>query len=395
MPDTEPRPVAIQAPIDRSDVVELAAPGSRVFRKQVLKVGTINYKGRRLDFTPDYLDGLVTAFQDKAFDSVPLVFTDERNSHTQDVERIRGEIIGFERRGDRLDALVRASNDKAATLLRENPNIGVSVRIEQPLERADGKRYPAAIQHVLATANPRLTGMAPWEPVDLAADGVPVIDLSTYDFADGGETADDSNTEETTMADSPASPFTAEQEAALKAMLADIIKPTEQEAPKPAEGEYVEPSDEELERIASALLEDAEEPEPAGAALSVDDGEAVELAARLDAQAIELAQMRAERDQERYARLADSLTKDHGIPPEIIAMAKPVLHGSHPVELSNGSTVDAADVLRKVMVALSDHTRLVDLSRSTAYDKGADEAVQDMTKARQDADSYAREFGLV
>jgi hypothetical protein len=385
-------PVAIQAPVSAGQAVELARQ-SRLFRKQVLRTGRINYRGRQLVFDDAYLDGLVKAYQERAFDSVPLVFAPADNSHTQDITRIRGEVIGLERTPEGLDAIVRASNDEAATLLRENPNIGVSVRIEQPIERADGRTWDAAVQHVLATANPRLTGMSPWQPVDLAADGVPVIDLTSYDFADGGETADDSNTEETTMADSPASPFTAEQEAALKAMLADIIKPTE--APAPAEGEYVAPSDEELERIAAELLEDAEEPEPAGAALSVDDGEAVELAARLDAQAIELAQMRAERDAERYARLADSLTKDHGIPPEIIAMAKPVLHGSHPVELSNGSTVDAADVLRKVMVALSDHTRLVDLSRSTAYDKGADEAAQDMTKARQDADSYAREFGLV
>lgn len=386
-------PVAIQAPVSAGQAVELARQ-SRLFRKQVLRTGRINYRGRQLVFDDAYLDGLVKAYQDRAFDSVPLVFAPADNSHTQDITRIRGEVIGLERTPEGLDAVVRASNEEAATLLRENPNIGVSVRIEQPIERADGKTWDAAVQHILATANPRLTGMSPWQPVDLSVDGVPVIDLTSYDFADGGETADDSNTEETTMADSPASPFTAEQEAALKAMLADIIKPTE--APAPAEGEYTEPSDEELERIASALLEDAEEPEPAAAALSVDDSEAVELAARLDAQAVELATLRAERDQERYARLVDVLAKDHGIPPAITELARPLLHGSHSVELSNGGEVDAGEIVRKVMVALADHTRLVDLARPTVYDgPGAADDAAAAEKAQKDAAAYAREFGLV
>lgn len=390
--------VAIQAPIDDTEAVELAR-STRLFRKQVLKVGKINYKGRVLDFTPDYLDQLALAHREAVYPVVPLVFAGADNSHTQDVERIRGEVLGFERNGDRLDAIVRASTDEAAQLLRTNPKIGVSVRIEQPIERADGKTWPAAIQHVLATANPVVPGMTPWQPVDLAASGGAVIDLSTYDFADGAPADEDTSTEkEIEMADQPS--FTPEETERLRALLSSI---DQAEADSQDDG-YTLPTDEQLAEIAAGLFDDdltdadraAAEQEMAGASLSADT-EALELAqSRLDAQAVELAQIRVERDTERYQRLVSTLATDHGIPPRITELAKPLLMGSHTVELSNGGSVDASKVIRDVLLAVGEHMKLIDLSGPTVYDTPAAEAEKASFAARQsEVAEYARQFGLL
>jgi hypothetical protein len=390
-----PRHLAWQTPLLASEAVELAK-ASRIFRKQVLRIGSIMYKGERLDFTAAYLDGLALAHRDQVFPIVPLVFAPGDNSHTQDVERIRGEILGFERDGDHLDAIVRASNEKAAQLLRENPNVGVSVRIEQPINRADGKSWPAAIQHVLVTANPVVPGLSPWQPVDLANDDLPVIDLSTYDFAEG-DLGEDPTPEqkEIEMADAPS--FTPEEIAKVRALLT-VMEKGEPDG-EPDDSEFEMPSDEELAAIAAGLFADdaPEEPEkqqPAEVAASSDNG-AVELAAQLDAQRIELAQLRAERDAERYEKLRDSLARDHGIPPRVTELAKPLLMGKRTIELSNGSSVDAGDVMRKVLTALGEHIKLIDLSSDTVYDGDEVAAAEAEAKRRaDDAAAYRSSFGL-
>jgi hypothetical protein len=70
-------------------------------------------------------------------------------------------------------------------VLRENPRLGVSARIVEQYARADGAFYPAAIQHVLATHDPRIPQLGSWEQVNLSNDdGEPVvtIDLSSSHF---------------------------------------------------------------------------------------------------------------------------------------------------------------------------------------------------------------------
>lgn len=393
--------VTVLTPQLRSDAIELSRT---MWRKQILPVDkSIDYKGRKLNFTRDYINNVVDAFKKKAYDAVPLQLADAGNGHNNDPERAAGEVVGLEADADGLYATVSLT-DRGSALVREHPNLGVSVRLVEQLERSDGATFPVALQHVLACWDPRISAMKPWQAVECANDAEQVLDLSalTYDFADG-ETAADPIDQEVQMADQPSPVFSPEQTAALEDMLKKFL-PAPAEPETPAEGEYQAPTDEEMARIAAAILaeDDADftaevpEGEPVGASLAVDDGEAIELAARLDAQAVELASMRAERDQERYARLVDTLANDHGIPPNITELARPLLHGSHTVELSNGGEVDASEVVRKVMVALADHTRLVDLSRPVAYDSSkAGEEKAAAEKARQDADAYAREFGLV
>ena len=84
---------AVLTPFTAAEAVEL---GNRVWRKRVLPVGEVEYKGRMLRFTKDYLGGLVRAFQSRAYDQVPFQMATHDNAHSNDPERTRGEITAME-----------------------------------------------------------------------------------------------------------------------------------------------------------------------------------------------------------------------------------------------------------------------------------------------------------
>ncbi|HMG62556.1 MAG TPA: hypothetical protein VK599_06370, partial [Streptosporangiaceae bacterium] len=163
-----------------SEAVDL---GNRVWRRQILPVGDVNYKGRVLRFTKSYLQKLAQSFRDGAYAQVPFQLADAQNTHTNDPERTRGEITGMEVRDDGLWATAELS-ERGDALLRENPKLGVSARIVEDYERADGKFFPVAVQHVLGTLDPRISWMGgAWEAIE-AASPVPekVLDLSNEAF---------------------------------------------------------------------------------------------------------------------------------------------------------------------------------------------------------------------
>ena len=176
----------VLTPFTAAEAVEL---GNRLWRKRLLPVGEIDYKGRTLKFTRGYLGQVVKAFQDRAYDQVPFQLADAQNTHTNDPERTRGEIAEMVVRDTTActwnGLWIRLKpTDNGDKVLRENPNLGVSARIVEGYERADGKKFPAAIQHVLGTLDPRIPGLGPWQAIE-AASPVPdtVLDLSASTFA--------------------------------------------------------------------------------------------------------------------------------------------------------------------------------------------------------------------
>ncbi len=169
-------------PVDASPAIELG----NQWRKRILPIGDIEYQGRTLKFTRPYLQGLVAAWQDRAYDQVPLQFADAANTHTNDPERTRGQIVDMELGPDGLYVTAELTPRGQATL-SDNPYLGVSARIVEQYQRADGKFYPAAIQHVLGTLDPRIPGLGAWQEVQLANESNVTIDLSSLSF--GGEPA--------------------------------------------------------------------------------------------------------------------------------------------------------------------------------------------------------------
>ncbi len=165
----------ILTPFAGTPAVELA---TQTWRKKLLPVGSIDYKGRTLRFTRDYLTSLAGAFRSGAYDQVAFQLADHANTHTNDPERFRGEVTGMDVEPDGLYVTVHTTPE-GARVLERNPRLGISARIVEDYARADGQHFPAAVQHVLGTLDPRIPGLGPWQAIE-AATPVPdaVIDLS-------------------------------------------------------------------------------------------------------------------------------------------------------------------------------------------------------------------------
>jgi hypothetical protein len=168
------------SPQDDGDAVELS---SRVYRKRILPLATINYRGRKISFDAQYLTDLAQSFNSGAYDQVAFMLADTNNAHTLDPERFRGEVQGVEVGDDGLYATIQVTPE-AAKVLEQNPKLGVSARILENYERSDGKQFPRALQHVLGTLDPVIPGLGSWEEVALSngIDPGNVIDLSEHSY---------------------------------------------------------------------------------------------------------------------------------------------------------------------------------------------------------------------
>jgi hypothetical protein len=390
--------------------------GRHLWRKQLLPKATINYKGRRITFDDAYLADLAAAFNNRAYDQVPFQLAPHDNTHTNDPERFRGEVEALEVTADGLDMVVATTED-GSKVLAANPGLGVSARITEAYERADGRTFPVAIQHVLGTLDPRITGMRPWQAIDAANDTDPgqVTDLTgcTYDLASEPDKTPAPAPKETGMA------LTAEQEARLGKLLdlpddkfdALITAAT----PGPAGDGDGDGSDELTDEELQALLDSLPDDDAAGSGDGGDEGDAgdadvtaqadqdkvpAELSA--DAQAaIDLAnaradeleagytRMRRELDAATYERERDAYAREHGIPPRIFDLARPVLEGEgRVVDLANGRQADAGAIVRRVLTEIGKTVKMLDLSAELGNPDGADSA----TAADQQADTERGEI---
>ena len=167
---------AIFAPFYTSAALELANSG--LWEKRLLPVGSISYEGRKIDFDQGYLQQLADAFRQRSHNQVPFQLAGSDNKHTNALGNYGGEVLNMRAGPDGLWITVKPT-ERAAEILRANPKLGVSARIVEDYARADGEFFPAAIQHVLGTLDPRVVGLGPWQEVTEMANGIDqVIDLS-------------------------------------------------------------------------------------------------------------------------------------------------------------------------------------------------------------------------
>ena len=412
----------VLTPFHRSEAVEL---GNRVWRKKLLPVGDVEYKGRTLSFTKDYLGRLVRAFQARAYDQVPFQLADAQNTHTNDPERTRGEITGMELGDDGLYVTAQLTPQGEA-VLAANPKLGVSARIVEGYQRSDGQFFGGAIQHVLGTLDPRIPGLGPWTAIEAASPAPApdrVVDLSGYVFA-GEEPPVPTLSDPLEGTGMDLSKLTAEQQARLSKLLdlpdvtldalaggGMVLTADELEALAGAGDEGAGAlSDAELDALAGAaeqwdaagLLDDnppgtgaaggftpgyMPEGEPAGAALSAEAQFAIDLAnARAEETARELSVITARMRQGDYEAEKRKLA-DLGVPPYITELARPLLEGAgHAVELANGRTVDAGAIMRRVLSEYASTARLLDLDveLGSAMDEPEDSARESQAQSRDD-----------
>ncbi len=315
-------------PTDDGAAIELSRT---MFRKKILPLGSIDYKGRKINFDKAYLTDLASSFQDGAYDQVAAMLADKDNAHTMDPSRFRGEVKGVEVADDGLYGTFELSAD-AAQMVKDNPKLGVSARIVEGYARSDGKTFPRAMQHVLMTLDPRIPGLGAWTEVELSGydSGDEVVDL-TQSAYEGEETVAGKDDKADDLIDG----LTREEYEALLAEL-DLDGDEGNEGDETDEDETDEG-------------EGAQTREPAGAGASLSNqSTAIELA---NAEIAELKRQNAtqkyEADKRDYVR--------RGVPPALVELARPVLEApdGFTIDLSNGTDgeqkVDAAHIIRQLL----------------------------------------------
>ena len=419
---------AVLTPFTAAEAVEL---GNRLWRKKVLPVGDVEYKGRLLHFTKDYLGQLAAAFTGRAYDQVPFQLADAQNTHTNDPERTRGEIRGMELEDDGLYITAELTPD-GERVLTANPRLGVSARIVEDYARSDGQHFPAAIQHVLGTLDPRIPGLGAWQAIE-AASPVPdqVIDLSASTFAGEGASPSPALPSPEPAAGPPEGTDAMPELDALtdeqKARLAQLLElPDEQLDALAAGGLVLTPDellaltasadspdgDEDEDEVASeisamtdeefaamqAAFEAEQQEEPVAAGLSAEAQFSIDLAvARQEETARELSVITARLREQDYTAEKRRLA-DLGVPPFITELARPLLEGNgRVVEMANGATADAGQIMRKVLTEYAQQAKLLDLDveLGSAMDEPEDAGREQRDASREDIVSrYKQMTGL-
>lgn len=357
--------------------------GARTFRKQILKAGDLDYRQpdgtvRRLHFDDQYFTDLAKAFNDGAYESVKAVMADDANRHTMDPERMRGDVVDLvpSQDGSGLDAIVRLS-EGTAQLVQDNPDLGVSARIVEGLQRGDGRSWPRALQHVLLTTDPRMTGLRQWEQVNLAAEaGHDVIDLSA---AQTGERSGDMTRpgESGGLSDADIERIVDGLQARLNGSH-DEGDGAGDDGGDPWE-RINQLSDEDLEEF----FDDDDGDDEGGVPAGVGAGGGAELSnpagGGQDPAVVELSQQNAALNQQLqsvHVELAQSRWQSErsqleqlGVPPALLNLASPVLQADHQgqvIDLSNGAggQVNPAQVLRQVLRGAAG---IVDLSAEQGH----------------------------
>lgn len=351
-------------PTEGGQVVNLSRT---MFRKKILPLGTINYKGRKIEFDQAYLTDLASSFQDGAFDQVPFMLADKDNAHTMDPERYRGDIRGVEVAEDGLYGTFELSGD-AADLVKKNPNLGVSARIVEGYDRADGKTYPRAMQHVLGTLDPRITGLGAWQEVSLSGydSGTQIVNLteSTYEGDPMTKKPDELDL----------GGLTDEELAELLASLED------------------EDDGDETEEDEDVPDEPAAKKTPQPVGLAADHPIAIELAN----QRTETSRIKAELALSRFDNEREKMIRD-GVPPFLIDLAKPIMLAADPVvlDLSNGLTddnksVDAGAIVREI---LRKSAGVLELASERGHGSTRTEDADEDDITKKQLDLWADQFG--
>lgn len=362
----------IYTPFDLSKPIKA---GKRRFWKQVLPVTSINYKGAKIDFDPKFHMDLSQAFKDKAFDQVPVVFADDENRHNMNPRNFGGDVLDMQYRGPAKHqgtwALIEATED-AAEAINKNPRLGVSARIRQMVEKADGRAFQRAVEHVCLTLNPRVSGMEPWQAVDLSDEDadVEVVDLTAHNYKEGSEMGKSIRKPGSTSTDTDTIDLSALSDEDFQRLLdlsAGTLEEVEDEVDEDDEVDEVDEVEvppttgkkrKHKSKTKITVEKDSEDDEGDDDEEEEDEeDESTDLSdadrARNRQTRDEVRQMRLDLAEEKWQRERSTFL-DAGVPPFLLDLAEPVL--SQPdamvIDLSDDESVNATDTIRKMLVGV-------------------------------------------
>lgn len=370
----------LQLPFDLSNATKL---GPRRFRKQILPLGSITYKGRRITFDKAYLTDLSRAFKAGVYDQVPFILANEKNEHHEDPRLFEGAITDLVMAEDGLDAELELTPEGAA-LVEKNPKLGVSARIVEGLERG-GRVVPRAIRHVLATMDPRVQGMRPWAALDLSAagDNIQVVDLTAETYQ--GRNTNMSKTKlRLGKVDAKSRTATIDLSGMSDDDFEALVDLASGEAPDveidPETGKPVEVEDDENEdEVDPDEIEDpdatdavvpgtgekppvtnpASGPKKRKVTTEEEFPETSAVPAAVTSLSNDFAAFRQEQRAEKWQNTKSQLARD-GVPPFLLDLAEPhMLAESNTIDLSNGSSLDAKETITKMLAGF---TGMVDLT---------------------------------
>lgn len=397
----------VQTPFDFSEPVRA---GRRRFWKQVLPVTSIDYKGQKVDFDPQFHMDLAQSFKDEAFDQVPVVFADSENRHNMDPRNFGGDVLDMQYRGPGKGqgtwALIEADRD-AAKAIRKNPKLGVSARIRQMIEKSDGRKFNRAIEHICLTMNPRVTGMEAWQAVDLSAEDadIEVVDLTAANYQEGKPPMGTKTTKtprRTASGKIDLSALDDEQFQTLLDLAETALAPNDEDEDEEVEDEDADLGDLEnpstlktrkkksktkitVEKESEDDGDDEEEEEEDEESTDLTDAEKVSVRSTVG----KVRQMELDLAEERWNRERDGLLSD-GVPAFLLDLAEPVL--SQPeamtIDLSDDESVNATDTIRKMLEGVKG---IIDLTGEVGHQYDLSEEASDSTQAF--LDEWDKQYG--
>lgn len=344
------------------DFSEPVSAGRRRFWKQILPVTDIDYNGQKVSFDRDFHKDLELSFKDGAYDQVPLVFANAENQHNEDPRNFAGELLAVENRGDTGTWGLIETDRAGAKAIARNPKLGVSARIVQGVKKADGRSFNRAIRHVLLTMNPRVSGMEPWQAVDLSDEGNPdneVVDLTAEIYKE--ESDMDKPIKRTADGKIDLSALSDEQFQSLLDLAAtaevdedeDLDEDEEDEVdPDEVEDTTTTPKPKKKKSKTKITVEKESEGDPDDDEDEEEDETNLSDAAKVKRSAdhatvrgmqIDLAEQKWNGQRSDYLRA--------GVPPFLLDLAEPVLKQPESVtlDLSEGESLDASATIRKML----------------------------------------------
>lgn len=340
--------------------------GPRVFWKQILPKRTVHYTdkaGERqvVNFDDAYLADLANS---TAVDSVGFLLADESNRHTMDPERWRASVTTMEVREDGLYGKFEFPSAAHAKAVLDNPNLGVSARIREGINKDDGSTVSRGIIHVLGTLDPQVGGMSPWQTADLSATDDDVLDLSNEEFEDmAKETAP--STEVKDLAEYTADDIDKMSDAELDAFLAKHAPDFDGTL-----GDVTTESNDDADEKARAAAEAAAKSElvGAGAELSADAKRDIELANTTASAAQQRANDALKRMAEAEWRETKASYLSAGVPPHLLDLAAPVLNRPDEMVIDLSHTDDEDVNVTAIVRGLLDAAKgTVDLANEAGH----------------------------
>jgi Mu-like prophage I protein len=158
----------VSAPTGSEGYVELGATPrarGRVFRKHILNLGDLHYKGKTFTLDDGWYGQLEKNFNaGVSMAQVPLA--NDKNEHTEAPLANTGEVVGIERKGSKVYTLVDIRDPDVAQRIADGRILGASAYLHMDYEDTrTGQRVGPALLHHCLTNRPHVLDLEPYEEV--------------------------------------------------------------------------------------------------------------------------------------------------------------------------------------------------------------------------------------